>query len=957
MRRPGVPPDLAAERPRYVRPMTTQQTAFEPARVLLADARAPCRAELHTLLAEPGLDLAEAPTPADALALLAGPDFAAALVALHGDGSAGFTLAAEARARSTPVIFLADTDADPAWAMRAYALGAVDFLVRPLVPGVVRAKVAALVELFRRAVRTGRREREERLADEQRALVESIPDIAFVTRPDGGVEYVNQRWYEFSGRTPEETLGFAWIDALHPDDRDRLVAAWAGAAAAGEQSQGECRLRGRSGGYRWFLGRAVPLRVSGGAAVRYVGTLTDIDERRRAEAELRESEERFRLAAEAVNGLIYDSDLVAGRVLRTRGLFEVAGYRPEEVPDSGAWWPSIMHPDDRPNARAQFERAVAAGDRYEVHYRVRHKAGHFVHLVDRGMAVRDAAGRVVRLVGCRTDESDTVRAAARGRFLARVGEVLGGSLDLGQTLAAVARLAVPDLGDYCVVVARGDDGRLRQVALAHVDPAQEAVLREIFRDFCPDDAPSSVTARVAATGRSELFPETPPEILRAIAAYHPPIARVETELRPRSAMYVPLVAAGRSLGCLTLVTVMDSGRVLGPDDLAFAEDVARRAALAVEHARLFSEVSASDRRKDEFLAMLAHELRNPLAPVRSGLQVLRLAGTEPGVLAAELPAMERQVAQMVRLIEDLIDVSRINHGKVELRRQEVELAAVVGLAVETSRPQIEAGGHLLELTLPEEPLWLDADPTRLAQVLANLLNNAAKYSDDGGRITLSASAEGGEAVVRVRDTGIGIPPEVLPRVFDMFAQGGGAAARTPGGLGVGLTLVRQLVELHGGRVEGHSRGRGTGSEFVVRLPLAEGRAEEVGSCPSPLAPRRLKVLVVDDNADAANSLAAYLRLTGHAARAAYSGAAGLEAAAAEPPDVVLLDLGMPGLDGYAVAARLRRSPATAGATLVALTGWGAEEDRRRTREAGFDAHLVKPVDPVELSDLLGRLRG
>jgi PAS domain S-box-containing protein len=368
----------------------------------------------------------------------------------------------------------------------------------------------------------------------------------------------------------------------------------------------------------------------------------------------------------------------------------------------------------------------------------------------------------------------------------------------------------------------------------------------------------------------------------------------------------------------------------------------------------------ADRRKDEFLAMLAHELRNPLAPIRNALQILREPGADSAAAEQAGAMIERQVQTMVRLVDDLLDVSRITRGKVRLRKEPVALAAVVSRAVESARPLIDANRHELSVRLPDEPAILEADPTRLEQVFANLLNNAAKYTERGGALQLHARVEGGEAEVRVRDSGFGIPPEVLPHVFDLFAQAERTLDRSQGGLGIGLTLVRSLVELHGGRVSAQSEGPGKGSEFVVRLPLLAGpvappEAADRPEAPAAQAGRPLRVLVVDDNKDIADSLAFLVRLWGHDVRTSHDGQSALKAARTYRPRVVLLDIGLPGLTGYEVARELRADSGSDEVMLVAITGYGQEEDRRRSRQAGFDLHWVKPVDPAALQRLLAAL--
>jgi PAS domain S-box-containing protein len=366
----------------------------------------------------------------------------------------------------------------------------------------------------------------------------------------------------------------------------------------------------------------------------------------------------------------------------------------------------------------------------------------------------------------------------------------------------------------------------------------------------------------------------------------------------------------------------------------------------------------ADRHKDEFLATLAHELRNPLAPLRNAIQVMRLKGStdDPDVRWAR-DVVERQVEQLTRLVDDLLDVSRISRGKIDLQTEPVDMAAVVARAIEISRPLIDAHKHCLEVSLPKQAVRVEGDLTRLAQILSNLLNNAAKYTEEGGRIDLTVEPSGGEAVLRVRDTGVGIAADMLPQIFEMFIQVQGSVSRSEGGLGIGLTLVRSLVEMHGGRVEAHSEGPGHGSEFVVRLPLlretappAATVAEQQSLCKVPVR----SVLIVDNNRDAADSLSLLLRLAGQEVRTAYDGPAALDLARARPPDVVLLDIGMPGMDGLEVARRLRQDVGLKQALLVALTGYGEDEDRRRSQEAGFNVHLVKPVDVRALERLLAR---
>ena len=373
---------------------------------------------------------------------------------------------------------------------------------------------------------------------------------------------------------------------------------------------------------------------------------------------------------------------------------------------------------------------------------------------------------------------------------------------------------------------------------------------------------------------------------------------------------------------------------------------------------LMTELKDADRRKDEFLATLAHELRNPLAPIRNSLEVMKRANGSGEVIEQSRAMMERQLVQMVRLVDDLLDISRITRNKVELRKLRVELSSVLHHAIEMCQPFIQNSEHRIELNLPPVAIYLDADPVRLAQVFSNLLNNACKFTDSKGRIELSALHAGNDVIVTVKDNGIGIPPEMLPKVFEMFTQINSSLERTHGGLGIGLALVQRLVEMHGGTVTARSEGAGTGSEFIVRLPIADFRfpieeAEDDTNRKSKIEnqkPRR--ILVVDDNQDSASSLAMLLKLSGNDTAMAHDGEEAVERAEVYQPNVILLDLGLPKRNGYDACRIIRQQPWGRDILMIALTGWGQEEDRRKSKEAGFDGHLVKPVSLDELVKLL-----
>jgi signal transduction histidine kinase/CheY-like chemotaxis protein len=424
----------------------------------------------------------------------------------------------------------------------------------------------------------------------------------------------------------------------------------------------------------------------------------------------------------------------------------------------------------------------------------------------------------------------------------------------------------------------------------------------------------------------------------------------------RAVQSTPLVSrSGKLLGMIS--THWRAPNDPSERDLRLLDILARQAADLLERRRAEEALKEADRRKDEFLATLSHELRNPLAPIRNAVELLRDGAGERAIVEQVRGILERQVGHMTRLVDELLELSRVTSGTIALQQQVLDLHDAVANAVETSRPGIESADHKLRLSIPEEPLAVFADPLRLNQILSNLLNNAAKFMSAGGSIFVTVRGDDSHVAISVRDTGIGIAPEMLPHVFDMFAQ---ARTRNPslhGGLGIGLSLARKLVEMHGGSIEARSAGLGKGSEFVVRIPLVA----TVGRAAAPSTERRSAsriaiarhVLVVDDNIDAAQSLAMLLRKMGHEVRIAHDGHGAIEAANASPPEVVLLDISLPDVDGYSVAESLRRNRRLDGTRIVALTGFGSQDDRMRSREAGLDGHLVKPVNPDVLRSLLG----
>jgi PAS domain S-box-containing protein len=561
------------------------------------------------------------------------------------------------------------------------------------------------------------------------------------------------------------------------------------------------------------------------------------------------------------------------------------------------------------------------------------------------------------------------RTTLRQRFLTRASELLATAADdLDRALLAVADAAVETYADLAFIDLFEPEGA-RRLTVAHADPAHAELARAMMRFPLPSSFTEGHVLR-DMKDKPGLVRRLTEEIIVG-AARGPEHAALLRASGIRSVLALPLCHRGRLYGAVTLATAQ-SRRHYDESDLPAMEELGRVAAAALDNARLSREraallaseqaarerAEAANRTKDEFLAILGHELRNPLAPILTAVQLMRMRGDTQSKREQEI--IERQARHLVRLLDDLLDVSRITRGKIELRRAPVELATVAAKAIEIAGPLLEQKGHMLTVDVPPRGLRVDGDETRLAQVVANLLTNAARYTPRGGRVWLRAGIEGGAAVVRVRDDGIGVEPEMLGKIFDLFVQAPQTSERAEGGLGLGLTLVRRLVEMHGGTVVAESRGLGYGAEVIVRLPaLADAEAPASERAADPRGPDAVarSVLVVDDNADAALLLSDLLRRRGHRTRVAHDGEEALRIARDEPPEVAIVDLGLPTMTGYELASRLRAELGSRAPQLIALTGYGAERDRALSRELGFTAHCTKPVDSAALLRLIERRPG
>jgi signal transduction histidine kinase/ActR/RegA family two-component response regulator len=552
----------------------------------------------------------------------------------------------------------------------------------------------------------------------------------------------------------------------------------------------------------------------------------------------------------------------------------------------------------------------------------------------------DRAGQYAAEKEAKEQAEDNQR---RSAFIADVGMLLGSSLDYSNILSEVALAAVPRFADWCVLELV--DQRLRGTppVAHHADRSKVPLVVEMRRRMRElRDFDHGITA-VMRSGVSQRHAPLPLEVVERHVGDDQTLLALVREFGTGSSLVVPISARGEVLGVMLLSRV-NPAHLFDDQDLATAEELGRRIGLAVDNARLYQEAREADRLKDEFLAMLSHELRNPLAPIVITLELMDLTGDQQ--FAAERAVISRHVRHLVKLIDDLLDVARATRGKIQLVKERCELAAIIAAALEMAGPLIAQRRHRLASSWPERGLEVIGDQARLTQAIANLLTNAAKYTEPGGAITVGVTADGSEAVVRVGDSGVGIAPELLPRIFDLFVQGMSTPDRAHGGLGIGLTVVRSVVTLHGGTVSAHSAGLGHGSEFIIRLPLAEsgvaGRAASVDDGGSP-AVRRFRVLAVDDNHDAAASLGRALEALGCSALVVHDGPSALASVAAFEPQLILLDIGLPGMDGYELARRLREAGLHPSSRIVAITGYGQPSDRARSREAGFDDHVVKPV--------------
>jgi PAS domain S-box-containing protein len=821
--------------------------------------------------------------------------------------------------------------------------------------GNITGAVAAVLDITER--RRAERSSLQGLSKLEAALA-AMADAVFISDTEGNFIHLNDAFATYHRFRSKNECGRTFAE--YPDILEVFFAngdpapvdQWAvPRALRGETATGEVYiLRRKDTGERWIGSyNLAPVRDKDGAIIGSVVVGRDITAQKEAESALRESEARLSLALDAGRLATWEIDMARGTTTVAPALFEMLGL-PVISGDMtrGAWF-ELSIPEDRERVSSAVREAARTGNDYRMEYRIRRADdGRIRWMSSQGVPIRDAKGECTRMVGVIADITDRKQAEERTRALQQITSALSAALTQEQVVEVVLNRAVPLTGAAMAAVGLllEDGGEMRCVYSRSMPDRTRSEWARCSLDARLIATDAVRKGRTVVASAREQFEASYPDGDEFLA------------LGMQAAAGLPLRVGDRMLGAAALF--FDHAREFAAEEIAFLEAVAGQAAQALERAWLYEQserrsagLREADQRKDEFLAMLAHELRNPLAAISSAAQVLKGAEIE-GQARQASEIVGRQAGHMARLLDDLLDVSRVTQGKIRLRRQRVALGAAIESALEAARPRIEERSHQLFISYPAHQVNVDGDPVRIAQMVGNLLNNAAKYTrQPGGEIHVIVEPRGGEVAVRVRDNGIGIEPRMLPRVFDRFVQDDSQASPGQSGLGIGLTMVRSLAEMHGGRVEARSEGAGKGSEFVVWLPIAGEAAKEDGR-PEEAPARSCRILVVDDNADTAEMLRLSLEIDGHQVATAHAGPAALETAARFRPEFVLLDLGMPGIDGYEVARRMKANPDLAGAVLVALTGYGQDEDRERTLAAGFHLHLVKPVDMDELKRVLCR---
>lgn len=778
---------------------------------------------------------------------------------------------------------------------------------------------------------TERKRAEEQLKASEarfRAIVEMNPECVKLVAADGTVLQMNPSGLKMiEAESEEKVVGHSVYSVIAPEDLD-AYREFNERICRGERGTLEFDIIGLRGTRRHMETNAVPLNDPQGRMIQ-MAVSRDITARKRAEEALKQSETQFRQMAETLPNMAWMAHPDGNIFWYNSRWYKYTGTKSEGV--AGWGWQQVHDPKILPEVIERWKISLETGEPFEMVFPLKSADGSYHPFLTLAHPFRGGNNEILYWFGTNTDisaqketEESLAHQATTERHranllsqLASASRTVNAVLSVDSIVTVLASEARRILGAHLVVVKTNGSG--------------------------------DSTRTQAAMSMSEKYSDLP-DLRRE--------ERIRLITEAEHGISVPLIShLGTRFGKIQVEDKLE-GAFSAEDQIALRQ-LANIATVGIENARLYESLREQDKRKDEFLATLAHELRNPLAPLRNALSILRLNPTTQGGTLVDM--MERQLSHMVRLIDDLLDISRISRNKMELRLARIQLSDVINTAIETSRPLIEAAGHELTVSLPNAPILVNGDLTRLAQVFSNLLSNSAKYTH-AGRISLKAVLRDHEIVVAITDNGIGIPAEALGRIFDMFWQVDRSIERQTGGLGIGLALVKGIVEMHQGSISASSAGTGQGSTFTVRLPVlitADDGGHSIGTTPVLSSNRhslpRRRILVVDDNVDSAKSMSLMLDVLGNDVATAYDGMQALAEVARFHPEVILMDVGMPHLNGYEATRRIRQTSDGTAVKIVALTGWGQETDRQRSLEAGCDAHLVKPVSLVDLNEVLSSL--
>ncbi len=1019
--------------------------------------------------------------------------------------------AARAAGVKTPIILLT-REGDEALAVELVRAGASDHL------NITRLSRDLLSHSIRHAVRLHRAQAEALLArdltaeSEQRfrTMADSAPVLLWVSDEQGKAIYFNVGWLRFTGRTLEQQLGDGWLASVHPDDLQRTRDAFNIALASRAPLDIELRLRQRDDEYRWVLNNGAPRFLPDGTFAGFVGSCIDITERKRAEedrndllareqssrASAEASEQRYRFLAESIPQQVWTSwpdgrlDYVASNGVAYFGI------PADELLADG--WHQVIHPDDLSAAQQRWMNALRTGEEYEIEFRLRRADGAYRWHLARALPQRDADGTIIKWFGTNTDIDEQKRSQESVRFLAEASVCLASSLDYSTTLAAVAKLAVPQIADWCAVDMLAADGSITRLTVEHADSAKMALADELHQRYPVQPNDRAGVPRVIRTAESELFSLITDEAIDELAK-DPEHAQILRSLGLASRITVPLLSRGRALGAMTFVTA-ESGRRYDADDLAFAEDLARRAATAVDNALLYEALRASEEQyrvlaevipqlvwstrgdgwcdylsiqwvrftgvpefkhlghawldavhpddrertltawqnaiagtgdydveyrlrradgayrwfktrgvplrdeqgrpmkwfgtstdihdrkrfeqelkdakesaeaannaKDQFLAVLSHELRTPLTPVLSTVQAIESEPSLPADLRPSIDMIKRNVELEARLIDDLLDLTRISRGKIEFNTQVVDAHRSMLDAIDICRDEIGGKAISVHMDLIAGRHHVRADSARLQQVFWNLIKNAVKFTPANGEIWIRTANNKPEGIsngksneaqshltVEVQDSGIGIEKELLPRIFDAFEQGERSITRRFGGLGLGLAISKALIEMQGGTLFAHSEGKGQGAQFIVELSTVDEPVQKPSdSGPSAMSRARksLRILLVDDHEDTARAMGRLLQRLGHKITTAHTVNEALESMNRDGADLLISDIGLPDGSGLELMRQIREQYDVQG---IALSGFGMEEDVKKSKDAGFFDHLIKPINFQKLEAVIRR---